>query len=131
MDTDNPVVRLCIAGTMAEFDARLDDARRLYTAAWEAVTDDFEACVAAHYMARCQPDAQGRLHWNAVALARAEAVRDERVQPFMPSLYLNLGHSYEGLGQHRTAQHYYARAAELGFPHQPDTGQSRLRPSAA
>lgn len=126
MDTDNPVIRLCIAGVQAEFDARLDDARRLYAAAWEAATDDFEACVAAHYVARCQPDAQGRLHWNQVALACAEAVGDERVQPFFPSLYLNLGQSYEALDRDAAAQHYYARAAALGYPHQSDTGQSRL-----
>ncbi len=131
MDTTNPVVQLCSAGTQAEFDARPDDACRLYVAAWEAATDDFGACVAAHYMARCQPDAQARLHWNQIALARAEAVGDERVQPFMPSLFVNLGYSYEELGQHEAAQHYYERAAALGYRHQPDTGQNRLRRPAA
>ncbi|HRW48204.1 MAG TPA: hypothetical protein P5333_11835 [Caldilinea sp.] len=120
MNSDSRVVQLCIAGSQAEFDGRRDEAARLYAAAWDAATDDFEACVAAHYMARFQPDAQATLHWNKVALARAEAVNDERVQPFFPSLYLNLGQSYEDLGQPTEAQQYYSLAAALGFPHQPD-----------
>ncbi|MCO5210658.1 MAG: hypothetical protein M9936_13265 [Caldilinea sp.] len=120
MNSDSRVVQLCIAGAQAEFDRRRDDAARLYAAAWDAATDDFEACVAAHYVARFQPDAQATLHWNKVALARAEAVNDERVQPFFPSLYLNLGQSYEDLGQPTEAQQYYSLAAALGFPHQPD-----------
>lgn len=131
MDTDNPVIQLCIAGTQAEFDGRPDDACRLYATAWEATTDDFEACVAAHYVARCQPDAKTTLRWNQIALARAEAVNDERVQPFFPSLYLNLGRSYEVLGQSILARHYYDLAAALGIQHQPDTGQSRLRTPTA
>ena len=120
MNSDSRVVQLCIAGAQAEFDRRRDDAARLYAAAWDAATDDFEACVAAHYVARFQPVAQATLHWNKVALARAEAVNDERVQPFFPSLYLNLGQSYEEMGQPIVAQQYYTLAAALGFPHQPD-----------
>lgn len=119
MDTSNAVVQLCMAGSQAEFDGRPEDARRLYDAAWAAATDDFEACIAAHYVARFQPDAQATLHWNQIALARAEAVNDERVQAFFPSLYLNLGRSYEVLDQPTLARYYYDLAAALGFPHQP------------
>lgn len=122
MYSDSPVVQLCIAGSQAEFDGRCDEAARLYAAAWDAATDDFEACVAAHYVARFQPDAEATLYWNQVALARAESVNDERVRPFFPSLYLNLGQSYEVLGQPAVAQQYYSLSAALGFPHQPDRG---------
>jgi hypothetical protein len=45
-------------------------------------------------------------------------VVDERVQGFYGSLYLNLGHSYELVGDQAAAQHYYALAAALGFVHQ-------------
>jgi hypothetical protein len=53
-----------------------------------------------------------------VALARAEAVGDERVRCFYPSLYLNLGQAYEDLGNQAEAQKYYALASDLGFAHQ-------------
>ncbi len=59
--------------------------------AWEAPTDDYEACVAAHYEARHQEGPQDALHWNQEALARAEVVGDDRVRSFYPSLYLNMG----------------------------------------
>jgi len=120
MDTDNPVIQLCMAGSQAEFQGRHADAGRLYAQAWAAAGDNFEACIAAHYVARFQPDAQATLHWNQIALARAEAVNDDRVDPFFPSLYLNLGRSYEVLGQATLARHYYDLAAALGFPHQED-----------
>jgi hypothetical protein len=60
------------------------------------------------------------LRWNQIALERAEAVNDERVKEFYPSLYVNLGRSYEVTGNQSEAQKYYDLAAELGFVHQPD-----------
>jgi len=35
MDLDNPVVKLCVAGTQAEFRGQIDEARALYQQAWE------------------------------------------------------------------------------------------------
>ena len=118
MDLNNPVVKLCVEGTRAEFEGRTDDARNFFTQAWEASKDDFDACVAAHYVARYQTSPQDTLHWNQEALARADAVGDDRVQSFYPSLYLNMGHSYEVLGNQAEAKRYYDLAAELGFAHQ-------------
>jgi predicted RNA polymerase sigma factor len=120
IDLDNPVIRLCLAGTQAEFEGRLDAARSAYAQAWDLAQDDYEACVAAHYVARLQSDPEVTLHWNQVALARAEAAGDERVLSFYPSLYLNLGQSHEALGQQVEAEKFYALAAELGFKHQAD-----------
>lgn len=120
MDTNNHVVRLCIQGTQAEFEKRFEDARLLYQQAWEAHVDDYEACIAAHYVARFQETPEDALHWNQVALEHAKAVADERAREFLPSLYLSLGHSYEILGEMDKAENYYQLAAELGFPHQPD-----------
>ena len=120
MDLNNPVIQLCLAGTQAEFEGRLDAARAFYRQAWEAARDDYDACVAAHYIARLQSDPEVTLHWNREALARAAVGGDERVRSFYPSLYLNLGHSYEVLGHEAEAQKYYALAAELGFEHQAD-----------
>lgn len=120
MDTNNHVIRLCIQGTQAEFEKRFEDARLLYQQAWEAHEDDYEACIAAHYVARFQENPEDVLHWNKAALEHAMAVKDERVKEFLPSLYLSLGRSYEILGEMDKSESYYQLAAELGFPHQLD-----------
>lgn len=111
MDPNNPVVELCVEGMRAESDGRHDDARLLFEQAWEASSDDFEACIAAHYVARHQPDAEATFRWNQEALRRAEAADDDRVLGFYPSLYLNLGYSYELLGDAVEACHHYTLAA--------------------
>jgi len=107
-------------GTRAEFEHRLEDARVLYQQAWDARTDDYDACIAAHYVARFQDTAEESLRWNQLALNHANAVNDERAKDFYPSLYLNLGRSYELAGNPSEAQRYYDLAAELGVVHQPD-----------
>ena len=120
MDLNNPVIQLCQAGTQAEFEGRQDAARAAYRQAWDMVQDDYDACVAAHYMARLQADPSIALYWNQVALDRAEAVGDDRVRSFYPSLYLNLGQSYEQVGNAFEAEKYYALAAALGYQHRPE-----------
>ena len=120
MDLNNPVIKLCLGGSRAEFAGRPDEARALYLQAWQAARDDFEACVAAHYMARFQEDPQMDLQWNQEALIRAEAVGDERVRSFYPSLYVNLGRAHERLGNWAEARRYYQLAAELGLVHQTE-----------
>ena len=120
MDLNNPVIQLCMQGSQAEFAGRLDDARSLYRQAWETRRDDYEACVAAHYMARRQADPATALYWNQAALAHAEAVGDERVQSYFPSLYVNLGRSHEALGNFTKAEYYYKLAADLGLVHSAD-----------
>ena len=112
MDPENYVVKLCAAGMEAEFAGRIDDARRLFDEAWQAAQDDYEACIAAHYVARHQPTFADNLHWNEVALARASAADGEQVRDFYPSLYLNLGHAYEVNGDLSAARLHYERAAE-------------------
>lgn len=120
MDPNNPVIQLCMEGTRAEFEHRVDDARILYKQAWAARKDDYDACIAAHYMARFQDSVEESLHWNQLALKHANAVNDERVKDFYPSLYLSLGRSYEFVGDQVEAQRYYELAAQLGVVHQPD-----------
>ena len=117
MDASNPVIQLCLEGSRAEFEHRPEAAHRLYRQAWNIASDDYEACIAAHYLARFQPTLDETLHWNREALKRADLVADERVRGFYPSLYLNLGHSYEMLGNQAHAQKFYALAAELGVTH--------------
>ncbi len=120
MDLENPVISLCVKGTRAEFEGKKEDACELYHQAWEAATDDYEACIAAHYMARCQKTPEEILRWNQEALERANRVKNGGVKGFYPSLYLNMGSSYELMGNQAEAKKYFDLAAQLGFPHQKD-----------
>jgi tetratricopeptide (TPR) repeat protein len=112
MDPNNPVVKLCAAGMAAEAEGRKDDAKALFERAWETSRDDFEACVAAHYVARHRATPEDELEWNRLALERADRVGDERVEAFYASLYLNFAHSLEKLGRAAEACSQYARAAD-------------------
>jgi tetratricopeptide (TPR) repeat protein len=111
MDPNNPVVKLCTEGMKAEADGRPADALQLFLQAWEQRQDDLDACVAAHYVARHQQTPEEILRWNQESLNRADAVNDERVQAFYPSLYLNLGKAYEDLGNREEAKRHYELAS--------------------
>ncbi len=112
MDTNNPVVRLCMDGMEAEAKGRFEAARKLFEQAWSVCQDDYDACMAAHFLARHQDSPQTVFEWNQEALNRANMVGDDRVQSFYSSLYLNLGHSYETLGAWAEAGRYYQMAAD-------------------
>lgn len=94
----------------AEAEGRLDVARARFAEAWGSQTNDVEACIAAHYLARHQDDPRATLRWNEEALRRADAASDPLVQGFYPSLYLNLGWSHEQLGDWRAARQWYTLA---------------------
>ncbi|MFD3807143.1 hypothetical protein ACFWSF_32910 [Streptomyces sp. NPDC058611] len=79
MNPDQQTVRLCAEGMAAEAEGRDDDARDLFREAWDRAGDDYEACVAAHYLARQQPTPEAALHWNLTCLERADRVGDARV----------------------------------------------------
>ncbi|MEU7177145.1 MULTISPECIES: hypothetical protein [Streptomyces] len=112
MDPELPVVRLCVEGMRAEADGRADAAHALFRRAWDIAADDYEACIAAHYLARHQSSPEETLRWNQECLDRADLVGDERVRGFSPSLYVNIGHAYQKLGQLDLAHAYFVRAAE-------------------
>jgi hypothetical protein len=109
MDPANPVVALCVAGM--EREGTPDEARALFARAWQARRDDYEAAVAAHFLARHQPTPADTLHWNEVALRHGEAVPDGRADELMASLYLNVGDSYLAVGRRDAAAAAAARAA--------------------
>lgn len=133
MDPDNPVVRLCADGMRAEVEGRYADAAALFGRAWEQSADDYEACIAAHYVARHQPTDRDTLDWNRVALERADRVDDDRVRDFYPSLYLNLGWSHECLGETAAARRCYTTAARHldALPAGPYTDMTRRGVEAA
>jgi hypothetical protein len=111
IDPDNPVVKLCAEGIAAEGRHDYAAARALYTQAWELRSSDYEACIAAHYLARQQATLADSRHWNQLALDHALAAPAEQIAGFLPSLYLNLGWSHEVLGDAAAARACYAEGA--------------------
>jgi tetratricopeptide (TPR) repeat protein len=111
MDQNNPIIKLCVEGMRAETEGRNTEALALFMQAWEQSTNDYDACVAAHYVARHQKTPKDILHWNQQSLVRAYAVSDESVQSFYPSLYLNMGKAHEDLGSREEAKKYYELAS--------------------
>ncbi len=110
LDPENAIVKLCVAGVQAEQAGDGERAAGLYRQAWEAQGCPLEASVAAHYLARVQPDEVARQQWNRAALEHALAAGGSAAS-FLPSLYLNVGHSHEVAGEILEAAAWYERAA--------------------
>jgi hypothetical protein len=110
VDPENPVVQLCAAGMAVEGDAPA--ARELFAKAWALHRDDYEASIAAHYVARHQSSPEETLRWNAVAVQHAEAAADDRVNILLASLYLNLAESHRVVGNSAEAAAAGRRARE-------------------
>jgi tetratricopeptide (TPR) repeat protein len=112
MDPDSSVVQLCAQGMQAETEGRNSDAHALFRQAWYAATDDYEACIAAHYLARHQNTPEDTLRWNKECLDRADRVGDDRVRGFYPSLHLNMARAHSELGNPDSAREHFRHAAE-------------------
>jgi hypothetical protein len=113
IDPKNQIVRYCVEGMEREQEGRHQEALQLFMLAWDQSKDAFERAIAAHYVARHQTTPERALHWNQESLINADAVGDDRVQGFYPSLYLNMGKSHEDLGNLKDARRFYALAADL------------------
>jgi hypothetical protein len=96
IDPTNPVVALCAEGMARE--GTPAEALRLFESAWAMRRDDYDAAIAAHFIARHQPTPATALHWNALAVKHAEAVEDGRAAGLLASLYLNLGSAQADVG---------------------------------
>ena len=110
IDPSNPVVALCAEGM--QMDGTPAKARLLFEQAWDARRDDYDACIAAHFLARHQPTPADTLRWNSLAVQHAEAVLDGRAAELLASLYLNLGDAHAALGNLEAAGAAAVRAAE-------------------
>ncbi|MEP6692054.1 MAG: hypothetical protein ABJD07_12920, partial [Gemmatimonadaceae bacterium] len=102
LDPNNHVVALCAAGMAIEGTPL--EALALFDQAWAARTDDYEACIAAHFVARHQVTPDETLRWNILAVRHAETVVDDRAAEFMASLYLNLGDAHAAAGNQPAAK---------------------------
>jgi len=125
MDPNNPVVKLCAQGIDVEMKGRRDEARSLFLQAWELRQDDVDACIAAHYVARHQETLAETLRWNELALTHAINASADSVRSFYPSLYLNLGKSYEDLGDTSRARELYEQGEQY-VQEVPNSGYSEI-----
>lgn len=123
IDPANPVVALCAEGMAAE--GTPEEARRLFERAWSVRRDDYDAAVAAHFLARHQPTLAETLRWNALAVWHAERVADGRTAAFLASLYLNLGDAQANVGETAPAA-ASARRAEGHLATVPPGGYREL-----
>ena len=112
MDPNNAIVRLCVEGMELEMKGQIEEAARIFAVAWDLSSDDFEKCIAAHYVARHQKIEAETLWWNQESLRRAKASDHPSLREFYPSLYLNLGKSYEDMGNRGEARKFYELAAQ-------------------
>ena len=88
------------------------EAQKLFERAWSMRRDDFDAAIAAHFVARHQPTPEDTLRWNALAVQHAEVVTDGRATALLASLYLNLGDAQFNVGDVVSAAESATRAAE-------------------
>ena len=122
LDLENPVLALCAAGMAVGGDAAA--ATDFFLRAWAGRADDFEAAVAAHYVARVQTTAAEKLAWDTRAASHAEAalaMEDSRVGILLASLYLNLGDGLLAAGRCEEAR-VAAERAEAALVELPDDG---------
>ena len=98
LDPSNPVVVAIGRGLQAEVWGDRQAARAAYAEAWTGATDDFERCIAAHYVPRLNDDPVDKLRWNEDALRHANAVGDDRVAGFFASLHACVGQARLGVG---------------------------------
>lgn len=112
IDPSNKIVQLCSEGMNAEFEGRLEESKALFNQAWESASDNFEAFIAAHYMARRQLSLEEKLKWNLESYHLANTIDGDGMKKYFPSLCLNVGKSYEDLGQIQEAIQYYQLGAD-------------------
>jgi tetratricopeptide (TPR) repeat protein len=94
----------------AERRGDLGEACAAYEEAWEVAADDYERCVAAHYMPRLIDAPADKLRWNREALRYADLVGDDRVSGFYASLHANVGLCLALLGDNDSAVDGYMEA---------------------
>lgn len=106
-DPGNKIVQLCAEGMNAEFQGKLLESEALFNQAWELASDNFESFIAAHYIARRSKTLEDKLKWNLESYHLANTIEGNGMKKYIPSLCLNVGKSYEDLGQINEAVQYY------------------------
>jgi len=108
IDPDNKIVKLCLAAL--EQEAMHERALALCETAWQQAETPEEKAIAAHYLARQQPNIKDKLNWDEIALNEAAYIEFTVRKSFLPSLYLNAGKGHEDLHQFDQAKKYFLLA---------------------
>ncbi len=124
-DPNNPVIKLCAAGMDMEGKGNTEEARRLYVQAWNEAANDFEKFTAAHYVARQQASAPGKLTWDLTALTLALKINTDIIKESLPSLYLNVAKCYEDMNDLTNARENYQQALSFSVS-LPDNGYGNM-----
>lgn len=98
-DPGNQVVKLCMQGMDMEMKGNVHEAFQYFFMAWNHAANEFEKCIAAHYVARLQINVAEKLKWDMISLNLALKLNNQIVKGILPSLYLNIGKCYEDLGE--------------------------------
>lgn len=120
MNKNNPIVKLVNEGMKMEKSGKINFARNLYMKAWNSASNNQEKCITAHFVARQQNSPKNALKWNIKSINYANKTKKE-VKGYYPSLFLNIGISYENLGKITEANKYY----ELAFEKISDLPESK------
>jgi rifampin ADP-ribosylating transferase len=107
----NNVVKRCLQGMDMEEKGKPEEAGKLFLQGWNEATNDFEKFLTAHYVARHQKTASGKLKWLQTALEHALKINDDTVKSAFPSLYLNIAKCYEDSGDTEKSKEHAALAA--------------------
>lgn len=108
---NNPLVRLCLQGIALEKQDKPEEASKVFLQAWDEATDDFEKFIAAHYVARHQPNVADQLKWLETDLQLALKINDDTVKSAFAPLYTHIAKCYEELGQIDEVKKYHDLAA--------------------
>ncbi|GAC69349.1 hypothetical protein [Gordonia soli] len=112
MDRSDDVAALVADGVEAERVGLFADAESAYRAAWEAAEAAHERCIAAHHLARAQPDPDTRLGWDREALRWAADSDRELVADFLPTALVAAAASARAADDPLAARDWYIDAAQ-------------------
>lgn len=124
-DTNNNIVKLCAEGMMLEGEGKPQEAHKLFQQAWQESINNYEKCIAAHYLARHQHSVADKLKWDKTALDMALQVTETDMKETLPSLYLNIGKCYEDLNDTMNALENYKTAKSFTL-YLPDDEYSKM-----
>ena len=91
----------------------LEEASKLFLQAWSEARNDFERFLSAHFVARLQKNAAGKLKWLQTDLELAQKINDDAVRSAFSILYSNIAKCHEELNDLEAAKKNYALAASF------------------
>lgn len=131
MTSDQAIADAISRGQALEIAGDRAGAQAHYQAIWARATrtaNQYQASIAAHFMAHAQTEAEAQRMWHQRALRAAEAalaLGDERMRAFLPSLHANLAEVSLRLGRRAQARAHLdqAHASEAALH---DDGYGRM-----